>query len=288
MNLVIAVLCLVWGSTWVVIRGGLEHLPPLTSAAARFVIAALVMTALAPILARREGGRAPRWSLSFILGLLNFGASYAIVYRTETVLPSGLVSVLWGVFPMLSAAAGHLFLGERLGLRQGLGFAVGFVGVAVLFVTDVRSVGPGALAVAAVLLVSPIVSVIGTTVAKRTASDVSSILLNRNAMWIGGLTLSVSALLTERGASVTLNPAAIGSVLYLAVAGTVVTFGLYFWALRIAPANKLSLIAYITPAIAVWFGWLVYDEPITWTLLLGSGLIVVGVALAGKRSLRRG
>jgi drug/metabolite transporter (DMT)-like permease len=57
--LLIALLCLVWGSTWIVIAGGLRDLPPFTSAAARFVVAALVMSAIAPALGRREGGSIP-------------------------------------------------------------------------------------------------------------------------------------------------------------------------------------------------------------------------------------
>ena len=74
----ISLLCLVWGSTWVVIADGLDSLPPLTSAAARFVLAALAMSGVVALMARREGGEAPPWWLAFSLGTLNFAASYAI------------------------------------------------------------------------------------------------------------------------------------------------------------------------------------------------------------------
>ena len=108
--LLVALLCAIWGSTWIVIRGGLEVLPPFTAAAARFVIAALAMTLVTAALRHREGGGKPPTWLWIALGTLNFFGSYAIVYRTETLLPSGLVALLWGVFPMLSALAGHFFL----------------------------------------------------------------------------------------------------------------------------------------------------------------------------------
>jgi len=282
--LVIGVLCLLWGSTWVVIRGSLEHLPPLTSAAARFALAALVMTVLAPALARREPGIQPTAPQFLTLGFLNFASSYAIVYHAELILPSGLVSVLWGVFPILTAVAGHLFLEEKLGKRQALGFLIGFGGVATLFITDVRNIGAEAVVAGAVLLLSPIVSIVGITYVKRTASAVSSALLNRNAMWVGAMTLCVGAWVRERDVEIVFNLSAAFSTLYLALGGTVATFGLYFWALRHAPAGKLSLVAYITPVIAVWLGWLVYDEPITPTLMLGTALIIGGVFLAGKSS----
>src|SRR5206468_7708087 len=149
----------IWGSTWLVIAGGLRDLPPFTSASARFLVAAVVMSVLAPHLHRREGGEKPTLALSATVGLLNFGASYAVVYWTETRLPSGVTSVLWAVFPMLMAASSHAFLdGEKIGARQALGFAIGFAGVALLFATDLRALSREAIPAGLVLLTSPLVS----------------------------------------------------------------------------------------------------------------------------------
>ena len=139
-NLSIALLCLVWGSTWFVIREGLEDLPPFTSAGARFALAAAIMFCVSPVLARREGGRVPPLGLVFVMGLMNFAASYGIVYWSETRLPSGLVALLWAVYPMLMGAIGHVYLpGESLVPRQWLGLGVGFLGVLLLFWTDVSA-----------------------------------------------------------------------------------------------------------------------------------------------------
>ena len=105
----LVVLCLIWGSTWLAIREGLDETPPYTSAAIRFVLAGVAMTPVARTLGKREGGGAPPFWLWSMVGLCNFALSYGIVYRTEVVLPSGLVSLLWGVFPMITGAGGSLF-----------------------------------------------------------------------------------------------------------------------------------------------------------------------------------
>jgi len=277
------ILCLIWGSTWVVIKSGLESLPPFGSAAVRFALAAACMSVLAHLFAAREGGARPGLRLAAVLGLVNFAGSYGIVYWSETRLPSALVSVLWAVYPMIQAIVGHFFLrGERIAATQGLGFAVGFLGVGALFMTDLRSLGPEAVPAGAVLLLSPLLTALGTTFVKRNGAGTSSLRLNRDGMWIGASGLGLAALTLEGGATWTWTPAAVFSIAYLALMGTVVTFGLYFWLLRHVEANRLSVIAYVTPGVALLLGVALRDEPVgPWTLV-GLGLILAGVALVHR------
>lgn len=279
----VGVLCLLWGSTWLVIQEGLRDLPPWTSAAARFVVAFAVMAAIAPWLRRAEGGSAPpRW-LALTVGTLNFALSYAIVYTTETVLPSGLVSVLWAVFPLMMAVSGHTVLGERLRPRQWGGLLLGLAGVVALLATDLGDFGPEALPAALLLFVSPLVSAIGQTVLKRYGGSVSSALLNRDAMGIGAVWLTLGALAFESEATVNWSRAAIGSVVWLAVGGTVLTFTLYFWLLRHAPATRLSVIAFLTPVVALFAGAVFAGERLTTWTVTGAAAVIVGVAMTTLR-----
>ncbi|MSR63380.1 MAG: hypothetical protein EXS08_13135 [Planctomycetes bacterium] len=286
--LLTALLCLIWGSTWVVIQKGLADMPPFGSVALRFTLGATIMSALAARFAEREGGVRPSLALSLMLGGLNFGVSFGLVYWTETKLPSGLVSVLWAVFPMLQAIVGHLFLpGERIGPAQGFGFALGFLGVAALFATDLAALGPGAVPAGALYLLSPLASAIGTTYVKRHGAGTSSLQLNRNAMWIATAILWTLALVFERDAHFAWSPGAVASIVYLALFGSVTAFGLYFWLLRHVPANRMSVIAYVTPAIALSFGALFGDEHVgAWTLA-GLGAILTGVFLVHRGGLPR-
>jgi drug/metabolite transporter (DMT)-like permease len=281
----LVILCLLWGSTWLVIRRGLDDLPPLTSAGIRFMVAALVFAALVPWLRPLEGGtRPPRW-MSACMAVLTFSIPYGLVYSAETLIPSGLTSVIWAVYPMMIAIAGHYLLpGERLRPRHWGGFALGLVGVGVLFLTDLRDLGAPALKAGGILLLSPLSSAIGQTLVKRHGGRVSSVLLNRNGLIGGALLLSLAGLTLERGAPLHWSGQAIFSVCYLAVMGTVVTFGLFFWLLRYAPAHKLSLIAYVTPVVALVLGWSIGQESVGPRTLTGTALILSGVVLVVRRS----
>lgn len=280
----LALLCAIWGSTYLVIRESLRDLPPFHSAGVRFAIAGLIMALIAPRMARREGGARPSAGLSLTMGLGNVATSYAIVYWCERVVPSGLVSVLWSVYPLFIALSGHLFLpGERLRPIQWLGLLLGFAGVVVLFATDLAALGPGALPAGAVLLFSPLVSTVGNTLIKRHGSGTSSLYLNRNGMLIGALLLLALSLAVERDLPLSWTPRAFWSVLYLALAGTVVAFGLYYWLLRHASATRLGLIAYVTPVVALTLGALVAGEPVGAATLAGSATVLAGVALVHRR-----
>lgn len=282
-RLLMGLLCAIWGSTYLAIRFGLEDLPPLRSAAARFLVAWAVMLVLAPLLARREGGARPGLGLVLALGAVNVGAGYAILYHCETVVPSGLASVLFAVFPLLLAVAAHFFLpGERLRPRQLLGFLLGFAGVAFLFRNDLAAIAPEAVPMGALLLLSPLANVFGTIVLKRHGGGASSVLLNRDGMLVGGLLLAGAALALEDGSTTVWSRRAVLSVLYLALVGTVLAFTIYYWLLRHAPASELSLIAYVIPAIALTLGALVGGEPVSATTLQGSAIVLAGVALASR------
>lgn len=281
---VIGVLTLIWGTTYFVLAEGLRDLPPFTSVAVRFLFAAAIFAALAAAFGRREGGRAPGLRLALVQGVFNLAVPYAVVYWSETILPSGIVSVLWGVFPMFVAVVSAALLpSERLGRKQWLGLLLGVAGLLVLFRTDFRDLGPESVRAGLVVLIAPGAASIGQVLVKRAGSGVSSLRLNAGGMWVAALVLCALALGLERDASVTWTPRAIASVVYLVLFGTVVTFGLYFWALRHAPAYLLSLVAYTTPVIALTVGAVLGDEPVTAWTLTGMGLILSGVTLVLRR-----
>jgi drug/metabolite transporter (DMT)-like permease len=283
---VFVLLCAIWGTTWAAIRIGLRGIPPFTGVAARFAIASVLLVALAPLLGARLGsrGRVER-RLWVANGFLSFFASYGIVYWSEQYVPSGLAAVLFATFPLFVALLAHVALpGERLTRIGTLGIGLGFGGVAVIFSEDFsRLGGPGVAFAAAVMLVSPIVSAVSNVAVKRWGAGIHPVSLAAVPMGIAAAAMTPLALVLERDRPIVLDAASVGALLYLAIAGSAVTFTLYYWLMAHLPATRVALIAYVVPVVAVLVGSAL-GEPVTGKTLVGTGLVISGVALAVRRA----
>lgn len=282
--LLVAMLCLVWGTSWLAIKIGLKAVPPFTGATLRFLIAGTCMIGVARLLSAREGGSRPPLRLVLVHGACQFGLNYGLVYLCQTVIPSGMVAVLWAVFPLFIALGEHFVVGtNRLSGRKWLGIVVSFLGIATLFATDLRAVDARAVPMGALLLLAPLSVAASTLYIKQRASGMSSLLLNRDGMWVGAAMLGTGAFALESPLDVVWTPSAVASLLYLSLMASVLTFAVYFWLLRFVPAYRMSLISFITPLVALLMGTLVGGEPLGPRTVLGAGLVVGGVALAALR-----
>lgn len=278
----LALLILIWGTTWAAIRVGLEGLPPFTGVAIRFAIAAGVLLAIA---------RWRNWPLgsgrrAHILWIINatcsFSISYGVVYWAEQWVPSGLAAVLFATFPLFVAVMAHFWLpGERLRLVAVIGILLGFAGVVVIFSEDLTSLAGNHTGWAAVVfLVSPLVSALANVLIKRWGAGFHPITLTAVPMAMTAGMMGGLALLMERDRPLALDAASTLALFYLAIFGTAVTFFLYFWLLDRLPATRLSLITYGVPIVAVTVGTLGLGEPFTARMMSGSLLVLAGVALA--------
>jgi drug/metabolite transporter (DMT)-like permease len=281
----LALLCLIWGSTWLAIKFGLRDVPPFTGAAARFTIAGLCMAVVCRIYAAREGGGRPPASVVWAYGLTQFAFNFGVVYMAETVIPSGLVAVLWAVFPIFVALGGHFVTRtERVDARKALGMVLSFGGVAALFATDLASIDASAVQMGLWVLLAPLSVSASTLMIKTRASASSSLILNRDAILIGAAVLALAAFVFEEPLQVVWTLPAILSVLYLALLGTVVTFGVYMWLLRFVPAYRMSLTAFVIPVVALLLGAAIGDEPLGPRTLFGTALVLGGLGLSTRRA----
>lgn len=278
----VTLLILIWGTTWAAIRVGLRGIPPLTGVAIRFAIAAAVLLAFG--LARRVPfgrGRHER-TLWGVNALLSFCISYGFTYWCEQYISSGLSAVLFSTMPLFVAVLAHFLLaGERLRPRGIIGTLFGFAGVAVIYSEDFALLGGRQAALAsALMLVSPAASAAASVIVKRWGREVHPVSLAAVPMGIASVVMGATAAIFERGRPVVFDAPSVSALLYLAICGSAVTFGVYYWLLSRHSATRLSLISYAMPVVAVIVGVLFMKEPLTARTVIGSLMVLGGVVLA--------
>jgi drug/metabolite transporter (DMT)-like permease len=283
-----ALLCLIWGTTWTAIQIGLRGIPPFAGVSLRFAIAAVVMFGAAAAVGLRLGRTRRERTLWVVNGLLSFTVSYGVVYWSEQWVPSSLAAVLFATYPLFVAALAHFALpGESLTRQEIMGIVLGFAGVGVVFSEDLRRLGgPEVTIGAAVMLLSPAASAIGSVAVKRWGQGVHPISLAAVPMALAAGLMGALALALERQRTFVWNATSLAALLYLAVVGSAVTFSLYYWLLAHLPAKRLALMAYVVPIVAVSVG-IARGEPFTTRVFGGATLVVLGVALAVQRPPRR-
>lgn len=296
----LAVITLVWGTTWAVIRVGLAGVPPFTGAALRFALAGSVLLVAARLLGIRLGGSRREISLWLVNAVGSFFISYGIVYWGEQYVPSGLTAVLFATFPLFVAILAHFFLvGERLTPPAVVGVLVGFAGVAVIFSEDLSQLddpwavggtgagGPSVAVAAAILLIAPAVASVANVAIKKWGKGIHPVSLSAVPMLLAAAGLGGVAFALERHEAMTFDVASVGSILYLALFGSALNFSLYFWLLERIPAARLALFNYAVPVVAVATGALFLQEPVTGRLVAGAALVLVGCSIALFRRRRR-
>ena len=276
----------IWGSTWLAIKIGLESIPPFLGAGLRFAVASLVLFSIIRIRKLTIPFTRDAKKVYFSLGVLSFSTAYALVYWGEQYISSGLSSILFASFPFWVAIFSHLMLrNERLDWYKSAGIIVGFVGLLVIFAVDLRwSEGESVAGIVAVVA-STIFQAYSLILVKKYGQSIDPFVMNFVGMSLGCLILLGLGLSLEANRTLSWNASAIGSILYLAVIGSVLTFVTYYWLLKRIEAVYLALTSFINPVVAVILGAMVLGEALNTAVFAGAMLVLAGILLANGRYL---
>ena len=279
-----SICCLTWGSTWLVIKIGLQDLPAFRFAGLRMAIACLALT---PLVFRNGPPRLirARWGDVAIAGLLQMGLSYAFVFAAERRISSGLTAVIFACFPIWVGLFAHWLLpGEPLTTGRLMAALLGLGGVALLEAPALRDFDlDRATALAALLpLLSGVTAAFANVWMKKRLSSVSPPVNLWGQTLVGAAFLLLLSAASEGGQVAHWTPRAVAAVLYLSLLGTVIAFLALFWLIPRVPMSSIGAIPLIDTLIAVALGALVLAEPVGWRLFAGGGLILTGAAIASR------
>jgi len=282
--LVFILLCIIWSSTWLFIKLGLQTMPPFYAAAWRFLIAFSILF----IYGKTKHLPIPRDLKShvffIVFGMSIFTISYGLVYWGEQYINSGLTSVLFSVMPFYTVLLALKVLPEeKMNRFKFLGLILGFAGIIIIFYDQITfSSSTIVLLAMGAILLSPLFSSYGTLISKKAARRYHPVTLNTLPLLYASISFFILHLLFEQAPAAGLNAMAFISLFYLGIVGTAIAFVLYIWMLQHTSALLMSSITFVTPPMALVWGWVILDEPISINLAVGMAFVFSGIYLVRK------
>ena len=272
-------LCVVWSSTWLVIKIGLRDLPPISYAGIRFLIAIIVLFAVS---AGRVSLLPQRGSDLLVLaftGVLMFALNYGLLFWGELHVSSGLAAVLQATIPIFGMVFAHLMLPEEpLQLPKLLGALLALGGVAIICERLLGFNGLMAFWGGLGIILGAAGAAFSNVLLKARAIPLAPAMIAGWQMIFGAAPLLLIGFLVE-GNPLKFHWTVLSMLclLYLAVIGSALTFLLLYWLLPRMTVARLQAISLITPPGAVALGWAVGGETFSLWSLLGACLVLAGV-----------
>ncbi|WP_083462234.1 EamA family transporter [Kitasatospora griseola] len=282
----LGIVYVVWGSTYLAIRVVVETMPSLLSGALRFAAAGLL---LAVGLAARRGIGALRvtwrqFASAALVGVLLLTGGNGMVVLAEKTVPSGLAALMVASVPLWVVLLRRVF-GTRTDPATLAGVLLGLAGLAVL--TAPGLTGQVGLTGLVLAVIGAVVWALGSVLAGRLPLPADPFVASVYEMLAGAVgALALSFLRGEPG---DFDPAAVSTASwvglgYLVLFGSIVAFTSYAWLLQRAPLPLVATYAYVNPVVAVFLGWLLLSEALTWPIMLGGAIVVGGVFLVARNA----
>jgi drug/metabolite transporter (DMT)-like permease len=291
-----AVLYVVWGSTYLAIRIGLNaHMPPALFAGSRLVPAGLLLLAFARATGSDIRIRARDLRIVATVGIILLVGGMFSVFVAEQYIPSSLAALMIALQPVWIACAESVLPGmDRPSGLGYLGLALGFAGLGILMYPRIAGIqGTSQELTGCIIVISAtLLWMVGSVYSKRRPVAVDALVASGYEMLSAGLVLLVLSVFRQEWPVLLSGRiewlAAVGALLYLIVFGSAIAFTAFVWLLKYVPASKVMTYAFVNPVIAVFLGWMLLREPLDWWVAGGMTVIVSGVALTTLAPTRPG
>jgi len=278
--LVTALVPAIWGTTYLVTTELLPPERPLLAAVLRALPAGLLL-----VLLTRRLPQAVWWWKAMLLGALNIGGFFALLFVAAYRLPGGVAAIILASQPLLVAGLASRLLGERLTLRTTIAAAAGLAGVSLLVLrADARLDGWGVAAAfggAAVMAT-------GVVLSKRWPSPAPLLATTGWQLVAGGLLLVPVALLVEGAPPTTLSSENLLGYGYLTIVGAAIAYPLWFRGIAALSPTRVTFLGLLSPLVATALGWLVLDQELTGVQALGGLVVLAAIVAAQTRRSRKG
>ena len=280
---------IIWGSTYLAIRVGVENLPPALFAGMRFVVAGSIMLAFGRLKGHSFPTRRGVIDLSVIGVLLLIGGNLLVVWAEKTI-PSGLTALIIALVPLfMSSIDSFVPKGQSLAPIGWLGIFVGIVGTVILVspglgLAEGEHLNPFGIAG---LMLACLFWSIGSVYSRHHYVE-GNIFVNSGVQnLVPGVLLVLIGLTTGEIAEVQITTRGILALGYLIVFGSIIGYTSYVYLLRHQPPAKASTYAYVNPIVAILLGWMILDEPISVRTIIAAAIILAGVGIVQLSKMKK-
>ena len=284
-----ALVTLIWGSTWLVIRDQLAVVPPSWSVTYRFIVAGVAMALFAKVKGERFDLDARGWAFAAAIGVLQFCLNFNFVYRAEHYITSGLVAVVFAILLVPNALFARVLLGQRMGGQLIAGSTVAMAGIALLFMHEARAGPTGAGATLAgigftalAILAASVANVLQATPTAKRYPMVATLAV---AMLLGAAIDGGIAWWLTGPPVVEMRATYWAGIFYLGLVASALAFPLYYRVLRVIGPAKAAYSSVIVPVIAMLLSTLF--EGYRWSPVAGAGAALAGIGLVIALRARR-
>ncbi|MBA3875427.1 MAG: EamA family transporter [Anaerolinea sp.] len=276
---------LMWGTSYLFIKIGVETLPTFTLVAARLGTGLVLLVAVVAI-ARERLPREPKmYGHLLVMSVVNIALPFALITSAEQSVDSAVAAILNGGVPLFTIVIAALFLhDEPITVNRLAGLAVGYTGVIILVGRGLGSGGgPGAISGELALLASTASYGFGAVYARRNVRGLRPMIPALFQVGFAFVITGTIALLTERPFDVQWTGRSIFAIAWLGLLGSGLAYLCFFRLLQSWGATRTSMVAYLLPIVGIVAGALVLSEVVDAGVLVGTALVIGGVALVNSR-----
>ncbi|MFO7257011.1 MAG: EamA family transporter [Bacteroidota bacterium] len=282
--LALAAVCVIWGTTYLAMRVGVQTFPPFLFAVIRQLAAGGLL--LAFLLIGRKAklpSRKDIWYQS-VAGFFMISLGNGLVAWAEVHIPSGIAAVICSLEPMMVILISlAINTGERPNIPIFVGAMLGFAGISTIFAEDLAQFSNTGYMLGIIATFVAIIAWAGGSIWLKNRKTQTDVLMNvAIQMFSGGIWLIPFSLAFDDLSSVTWTSDVALPMIYLVVFGSIVAFSCYLYALRHLPIMIVSLYAYVNPIIAVILGWVILDEKLNVTMGIAIALTIAGIYIVNR------
>lgn len=261
------------GSSFAVAKIGLDYFSPLLLVGIRFTMAGTIMAIIVLLLKKKHPKKATDWFRMAVIGAVQTAGVMGAIFLSLRTITAGESAILTFTNPLLVVIFGTLLLGIRYRIVQWGGVLIGFFGVFITMGSHV-DVEIGTL----LAFASAVSWAAGTLLIKKWGLRFDIWVLTAYQMLFGGLILLTGSALLEN-IRLVLSPFSISILLWLSIPASIIQFAIWFYLLQKGNPGKVSAFLFLAPFFGVLSGWLILDEKIGWSLVVGGALIFSGIFL---------